>query len=44
GVSDVTALRDLSDMVERGLLARHGAKRGAYYTLADEDVARREET
>jgi ATP-dependent DNA helicase RecG len=41
-VSDATALRDLTNLVERGLLARHGAKRGAYYTLADEGDRREE--
>lgn len=40
GVSDVTALRDLTDLVGRGLLVRHGAKRGAYYTLADDSADR----
>jgi ATP-dependent DNA helicase RecG len=34
GVSEVTALRDLTELVEQGLLVRHGAKRGAYYALA----------
>jgi ATP-dependent DNA helicase RecG len=38
-VSDPTALRDLSDLVARGLLVRHGAKRGSYYTAADAEPA-----
>jgi len=29
-----TLVRDLSDMVEKGFLERHGIKRGTYYTLA----------
>jgi ATP-dependent DNA helicase RecG len=35
GVSGGTALRDLTELVEDGLLVRHGAKRGAYYALAE---------
>ena len=34
-VTQITALRDLNDLVARGLLVRHGAKRGAYYTPAN---------
>jgi ATP-dependent DNA helicase RecG len=33
GVSSRTAARDLSDLVERGILALRGAGRGAYYVL-----------
>ena len=33
-VSEMTALRDLSDLVERGILVRRGEKRGAYYEPA----------
>jgi len=29
-----TLIRDLNNLVERGLLKRHGVKRGIYYTLA----------
>ena len=28
-----TAKRDLTDLVNRGLLERHGEKKGTYYTL-----------
>lgn len=34
GTLDVTAYRDLKDLCEKGLLARHGKGRGAYYALA----------
>jgi ATP-dependent DNA helicase RecG len=34
GVSSRTAARDLSDLVERGILALRGASRRAYYVLA----------
>jgi ATP-dependent DNA helicase RecG len=34
GVVDMTALRDLTDLVERGVLERRGQKRGAYYVVA----------
>jgi ATP-dependent DNA helicase RecG len=47
GVSEVTSLRDLRDLVERGFLVRYGAKRGAFYALADGagpcDTRRRDE-
>jgi ATP-dependent DNA helicase RecG len=33
-VSEMTAFRDLSDLVERGILVRRGEKRGAYYAPA----------
>jgi len=41
-VSEATALRDLTELVDRGLLARHGSSRGAHYTLTDEESARAE--
>ena len=31
-VSDATALRDLNELVDRGFIERHGAKRGIHYT------------
>jgi len=34
GVIRKTALRDLDDMVEKGLLERRGQKRGSYYVLS----------
>lgn len=34
GTLDVTAYRDLKDLCEKGLLARHGKGRGTYYALA----------
>lgn len=47
GVSEVTSLRELRDLVERGFLVRHGEKRGAFYALADgagpRDTSRRDE-
>jgi Fic family protein len=36
-ISNETATRDLRVMVEAGLLTKHGAKRGTYYT-ADDDL------
>jgi len=30
-----TLIRDLDNLVEKGLLKRHGVKRGTYYTLAN---------
>ena len=41
-VSEATALRDLTELVEHGLLARHGASRGVHYTLVAGDAGRTE--
>lgn len=38
GVSSRTAARDLSDLVERGILTLRGAGRGAYYVLEPQSV------
>lgn len=35
-VSAATAARDLRELVEHGLVERHGTTRDAYYTLPDE--------
>jgi Fic family protein len=40
-ISNETATRDLRLMVEAGMLTRHGAKRGTYYTADDELVGLR---
>ena len=40
-ISNETATRDLRAMVEAGLLTKHGAKRGTYYTADDELVGLR---
>lgn len=34
GAIEMTALRDLTDLVERGVLERRGRKKGTYYVLA----------
>lgn len=41
-ITDQTASRDLRMLVERGLLAPHGEKRGRYYTASEELAAIRE--
>ena len=40
-ISNETATRDLRLLVEAGMLTRHGAKRGTYYTADDELVGLR---
>lgn len=40
-ISKATATRRLTDLVDRGLLQRHGQKRGTYYTLAETEVPSR---
>jgi len=36
GISRQTATRDMEDMVKKGILERHGERRGAFYVKAKE--------
>jgi ATP-dependent DNA helicase RecG len=44
GMSDRTAARELSDLVNRGFLAVHGSGRARFYTLAEDGESAHLET